>query len=527
MSKPFVARRLFWVLVGFLLLPLLLLATLFEGARWMLVFLLPIALVGIYDVVQKKRSLLRNYPVVGHFRYWLESFRPEIQQYFVETNWQGRPYNRELRSIVYQRAKGELQTHPFGTQRDVYWVGHEWMNHSLAPLTPLKVEPRVRIGGDECKQPYEASHLNISAMSYGSLGVNAIRALNLGAKLGGFYHNTGEGGLSPYHLEDGGDLCWQIGTGYFGCRDEQGRFSAERFRDTSQNPSVKMIEIKLSQGAKPAHGGILPGKKVSHEIATIRGVPEGRDVISPPAHSTFSSPAGLLDFVADLRELSGGKPVGFKLCMGYRSQFLAICKAMTATEVLPDFIVIDGAEGGTGAAPLEFANSVGTPLREGLLTVHNALVGCGLRDKIRLIASGKVVTGFHILRAMALGADLCNGARSMMFALGCIQARRCNNNDCPVGVATTDPSLGYGLNVQDKARRVARYHHDTIEAFLDLVASAGLDHPARIRPSHICRRTAHNETSTFEDLYPYLSEGSLLNGSAPSDWLRDFEVAHW
>ena len=491
---------------------------------WSAVFVGPLILVGLRDVTQTRHSLLRNYPVIGHGRYLLESFRPEIQQYFVETNTQGRPYNREWRSVIYQRAKLELQTTPFGTQLDVYRVGYEWLNHSLTPKLAHDGEPRVTIGGPDCTQPYDASHLNISAMSYGSLSKNAITALSEGAKIGGFFHNTGEGGVSPYHRSGGGDLAWQIGTGYFGCRSADGDFDGGRFAETSQSPQIRLIEIKLSQGAKPAHGGILPAAKVTREIAEIRGVPMGKDVLSPPSHRAFSTPVGLLEFIAKLRELSGGKPVGFKLCMGDKVEFLSICKAMISTGISPDFISIDGGEGGTGAAPLEFSNSVGMPLREGLVFAHNALVGCRLRERVRLIASGKIVTGFHMVRALALGADLCNSARGMMFALGCIQARRCNANDCPVGVATTNPKLAYGLNVSHKAQRVANYHHETIEAFLELVGAAGLSHPAEVRPENVFRRTAHNEVRSFADIYEFVAPGSLIEGHAPpplsSSWNR-------
>lgn len=491
---------------------------------WMLVVVLPLIALGVYDLLQKTHTLKRNFPVIGHGRYLMEMLRPEIQQYFVESNVDGTPYSRELRSVIYQRAKGDMQTIPFGTQRDVYRVGYEWLSHSLAPRPVAAQETRVRIGGAACTQPYEASHLNISGMSYGSLGKNAILALNQGAQRGGFFHNTGEGGVTPYHLTFGGDLVWQIGTGYFGCRNSVGRFDAERFREQSAHPNIKMVEIKISQGAKPAHGGILPGRKVTAEIAAIRGVPVGRDVESPAAHSAFSTPIELLEFVSHLRELSSGKPIGFKLCVGQPWQFLGICKAMLEMGILPDFITVDGAEGGTGAAPVEFSNSVGEPLREGLLFVHNALVGTGLRDSIRVVAAGKVATGFHLLRLMALGADLCNAARAMMFALGCIQARRCNTNECPVGIATTDPLLNSGLDVEDKARRVARYHHDTLRAFLELIAAAGLDSPSELRPHHVYRRVAHNQVKSYAEIYEYLEPHALIDGPVPasfqSAWIR-------
>jgi len=406
-------------------------------------------------------------------------------------------------------------------------VGYEWMHHSLAPLAVADSEPRVQVGGPQCTQPYLASRLNISAMSFGSLSKNAILALNHGARRGGFAHNTGEGGLSPYHLAPGGDLIWQIGTGYFGCQTPEGRFDAERFAEKAKHDAVKMIEIKLSQGAKPGHGGILPAAKLTAEIAEIRGVPLGHDVISPPSHSAFSDPRGLLEFVARLRELSGGKPIGFKLCVGYRSEFLGICKAMVETDIVPDFITVDGAEGGTGAAPLELSNSVGMPMRDGLMFVHNALRGFGVRDRLRIIAAGKIVTGFHMVRTLALGADLCNSARAMMLALGCIQARRCNMNSCPVGVATQDPMRMQGLDVEHKAERVTRYHQATIHSFLELVAAAALPGPAEIGPEHVFRRSSATRIQRFDEIYPCISQGALLDSSTiPASWRRPYDAAY-
>lgn len=519
------ARRLFYFFSVTALATVLACSVFWPSAFWALVVIVPLISLGFYDLLQKTHTLKRNFPVIGHGRYLMEMLRPEIQQYFVESNVDGAPYSRELRSVIYQRAKGDVQTIPFGTQRDVYRVGHEWLAHSLAPRPVAVQASRVKIGGLTCTQPYEASHLNVSAMSYGSLGKNAILALNQGARLGGFFHNTGEGGVSPYHLAPGGDLVWQIGTGYFGCRNSVGGFDPERFRAQSVHPHIKMIEIKISQGAKPAHGGILPGRKVNTEIAAIRGVPVGQDVDSPAAHSAFSTPIELLEFVSLLRNLSNGKPIGFKICVGQREQFLAVCKAMLETDILPDFITVDGAEGGTGAAPVEFSNSVGEPLREGLLFVHNALVGTGLRDKIRVIAAGKVATGFHLLRLMALGADLCNAARAMMFALGCIQARRCNTNECPVSIATTDPLLDSGLDVEGKARRVARYHHDTLHAFRELIAAAGLDLPNEIRPHHIQHRVAHNQVQSYAEIYEYLKPRALIDGPVPESFQNAWNLA--
>ena len=485
----------------------------------------PLAILGYVDLFQRKQTIRRNFPVIGNFRYLFELVRPEINQYFVESNIDGKPFSRERRSLIYQRAKGVIDTVPFGTQQDVYAANYEWVNHSIAPKPCLTVEPRVKIGGKDCKQPYSASVFNISAMSYGSLSRTAVLALNKGAKIGGFYHNTGEGGLSPYHLEPGGDLCWQIGTGYFSARGPDGKFSDDVFRNRANHPQVKMIEVKLSQGAKPGHGGILPASKVTREIAEIRGVTEGLAVISPPGHTAFDSPEGLLRFVKRLRDLSGGKPVGFKLCVGKKREFLAIVKAMLTTGILPDFITVDGGEGGTGAAPLEFSNSVGTPLNDGLVFVHNALVGAGVRDEIRIIASGHVATGFALLSKMALGADLCNSARGMMFALGCIQALRCNNNTCPTGVATQDPSLYKGLDVGDKSARVAHFQKATVHSFLEVLGAAGLAHPREIRPWHVQRRISASEVRHYGELFDFLSPGQLLGSELPAAYARAWAQA--
>jgi glutamate synthase domain-containing protein 2 len=426
---------------------------------------------------------------------------------------------------VYQRAKGELDTLPFGTQRDVYGVGYEWINHSLAPVEPRLKRARIVVGNDACRQPYSASILNVSAMSYGSLSRNAILALNTGAKLGHFAHNTGEGGISPHHLEPGGDLVWQIGTGYFGCRTPDGRFSPDEFAKRAALPSVRMIEVKLSQGAKPGHGGILPAAKLTPEIVAIRGVEPGRDVVSPPAHSAFSTPLGLLRFLEQLRDGSGGKPVGFKLCVGKRHEFLGIVKAMLECGIVPDFITVDGAEGGTGAAPLEFSDSVGTPLNEGLAFVHNSLVGVGLRDRVTIIASGKVNTGFQVATKIALGADMCNAARAMMFALGCIQALRCNTNKCPTGVATQDPSLVQGLHVGDKSARVARYHAETVKSFFEVLGAAGFQEPSDLKPWFVMRRVTSGEVRSYHEIYPTIETGALLRGEVNGSLGRAWETA--
>lgn len=518
-------RMLFFILAPASIVLIALWSLLWPAAWWLLLLVTPFITLGIYDLLQTRHTIPRIYPVIGRLRYLFESIRPEIQQYFVETDTNGTPINREFRSLVYQRAKGDRDTRPFGTQFDVYRPGYEWINPSLQPTPVARQESRVQVGGPQCTQPYHASHLNISAMSYGALSKNAILALNKGACFGGFAHNTGEGGISDYHRA-GGDLIWQIGTGYFGCRNHDGSFNAEKFAEKSADAQVKMIEIKLSQGAKPGHGGILPAAKVTAEIARIRDVPVGQDVISPPGHTAFDSPVGLLEFVAQLRELSGGKPVGFKLCIGIKSEFLAICKAMLETGITPDFITIDGSEGGTGAAPIELTNSVGTPMRDGLSFVHSALLGTGLRDPIRLIAAGKAISAFHILRTMALGADMVNGARSMMLALGCIQSRSCNRNICPTGVATQDPARYKQLDVEDKARRVARYHATTINAMLELVSSAGLHDCSEIRPHHILRRINGPEIKTYAELYPGIECDCLLNsGTVPDAWQDDWRRA--
>jgi glutamate synthase domain-containing protein 2 len=515
-------RRLFTVIAATTLVLVFSSGYYWPAVLWSLVVLVPIIVLGVLDMTQCRQAVRRNFPVIGHGRYLLERIRPEINQYFVESNNDGRPFSRNDRSIVYQRAKGALDTLPFGTQRDVYATGYEWINHSLAPVRADESAQRIVVGGADCKQPYSASIFNISAMSYGSLSKNAILALNTGAKMGNFAHNTGEGGLSPYHLEPGGDIVWQIGTGYFSCRDKKGMFNIDEFERRVTLPNVRMVEIKLSQGAKPGHGGILPAKKLTQEIIEIRGVEPGKDVISPPAHTAFSTPRGLVEFVKRLREASGGKPVGFKLCVGKRHEFLGVVKAMLETGILPDFITVDGGEGGTGAAPMEFSDSVGTPLNDGLSFVHNALVGTGLRDRIRLIASGRVNTGFQMATKIALGADMCNAARAMMFALGCIQALRCNSNSCPTGVATQDPALVAGLHVGDKALRVARFHKETVKSFFEVLGAAGLSRPQDLKPWYVMRRINSWETRSYAEVYPGIEAGALLtprvNGMLARAW---------
>jgi glutamate synthase domain-containing protein 2 len=466
--------------------------------------------VGVYDMVQTRRSILRNYPIIGHMRFMLEFVRPEIRQYFIESDNEATPFSRSQRSLVYQRAKGQPDKRPFGTQLDVHAEGYEWMNHSVAPTHLASHDFRITIG-EHTTHPYEASVFNISAMSFGALSANAILALNAGAKRGGFAHDTGEGSISVHHRVHGGDLIWEIGSGYFGCRNDDGTFNAERFTANACDPQVKMIEIKLSQGAKPGHGGMLPGPKVTPEISQARGVPVGVDCISPAAHSAFSTPVELMEFVAKLRELSGGKPTGFKLCIGHPWEWFAIVKAMLQTGITPDFIVVDGAEGGTGAAPLEFTDHVGSPLQEGLLLVHNTLRGAGLRKRIKVGCAGKVVSAFDITRLMALGADWCNSARGFMFALGCIQAQHCHTGHCPTGVTTQDPVRQQSLVVPDKADRVYNFHQETLHALKELIQAAGLKHTSDITAHHIVRRsTDHKVKSLAQLILTQLPEGALL-----------------
>ena len=472
-----------------------------------------LSLIGVWDMVQTRHSLRRNYPILANIRFMLEKIRPEIRQYFLESDTDGVPFNRSKRAVVYQRAKGQLDKRPFGTMLDMAAPAFEWLNHSAAPLDPTSEPFRISIGGPDCANPYSSSVLNISAMSFGALSANAIRALNKGAKMGGFAHDTGEGGLSSYHRENGGDIIWEIGSGYFGCRNPDGTFSAERFTETASAAQVKMIEIKLSQGAKPGHGGVLPAAKISAEISATRGVPMGQDCVSPPRHSAFSTPLEMVKFIAELRRLSGGKPTGFKLCVGLPWEFLGICKAMVETGIYPDFIVVDGSEGGTGAAPLEFVDHIGTPMRDGLLYVHNALIGLNIRDRIRLGASGKIITAFDMARIMALGADWCNSARGFMFALGCIQSQSCHTDRCPTGVATQDPTRTRSLYVPDKAERVFNFHRSTVKALAEVIAASGLAHPSELRPRHFSKRISSTRVERFDQIYHSLAPGELLAGT--------------
>ncbi len=479
-------------------------------------FLLPVALfgylaaLGVYDVVQSRHSILRNYPVIGHMRFLFEGIRPEIRQYLIESDQDEEPFSRDARSIVYQRAKGVEDKRPFGTRLRVYDSGYEWLTHSVVPKHIQDHDFRVTIGGPDCKVPYAASIYNISAMSFGALSANAILALNAGAKKGGFAHDTGEGSISRYHRQGGGDLIYEIGSGYFGCRTADGRFDVDKFRQQAADPQVKMVELKLSQGAKPGHGGLLPAAKITPEIAEARGIPMGHDCESPAAHSEFSTPIEMMHFIKKMRDNASGKPVGFKLCIGHRREFMCMIKAMLETDIIPDFIVVDGKEGGTGAAPLEFANRMGMPLVEGLTFAHNALRGAGLRDRIKLGASGKLVTSFDIAKALALGADWVNSARGFMFAVGCIQAQACHTNACPVGVATQDPVRQRALDPVRKSQRVFRFHQNTMKALAEMTGAAGLAHPGDFRPHHLMTRESDRAMVTGQEIYPYLPEGFLL-----------------
>lgn len=480
-----------------------------------------LSLLGVYDLFQTHHAVRRNYPVIGNIRYLVEEIRPELRQYLLEGDDDKLPYSRAQRSLVYQRAKDVVSEKPFGTLIDVYGDGYEFIGHSTRPA--LHVDPasfRIEVGGPQCARPYSASVFNISAMSFGALSANAIRALNKGAKQGDFAHDTGEGSISPYHREFGGDLIWEIGSGYFGCRTRDGHFDPEKFATQAASPQVKMIEIKLSQGAKPGHGGILPKGKVSAEIAATRGVGEGEECISPSRHSAFDTPAEMMRFVAQLRELSGGKPVGFKLCLGHAWEFMGMVKAMLETGLAPDFIVVDGAEGGTGAAPVEFIDHIGVPMREGLLFVHNVLVGAGLRDRIRIGAAGKVVSAFDIVSTLAIGADWVNAARAFMFAVGCIQSQSCHTNLCPTGVATQDKLRQRALVVEDKAIRVLNYHRNTMKALGEILASAGLEHPDQLGPHHLARRTGTTEIKLFSQIHYFAKPRELLDGASASEFYR-------
>lgn len=512
------------VVAGVWVVAVLVAATAASVSWWWAVpalLLLAAAGLGTWDLLQTRHTILRLYPIVGHVRFLMESIRPEIRQYFIEADTEATPFDRETRDLVYQRAKGTKGDEPFGTERDVTALGYEFLRHSIRAHVAENLAPKVRLGGPDCAQPYDIAMLNVSAMSFGALSANAIEALSAGAARGGFAHDTGEGGISPYHLRGGGDLIWEIGSGYFGCRDDEGRFDPVLFAEKSALPSVKAISIKLSQGAKPGLGGVLPGAKVSAEIAATRGVPVGRTVVSPPSHSAFGTPREFVSFIATLRRLSGGKPIGFKLCVGARTEFLAICKAILETGVAPDFVIVDGGEGGTGAAPQEFEDHVGMPLTEGLMLVHDSLVGTGLRQRIRVGASGKVASGVDIVSRVCQGADFLMAARAMMFAVGCIQALSCHTNRCPTGVATQDPSRTRALDIPDKSARVFNYQRATVASAAQIVASMGLDGFDELTPAMLNRRIEGQRTRTYAEIYDWLMPGELLE-DPPQSWRSDW-----
>ncbi len=515
----------FFAVLALALLGLVLSFTSHPAWLWLFCITVPLVLIGVFDMVQPHHSLLRNYPIIGSVRWLFEALRPYLRQYIVEGDQEGRPYPRSDRSLIYARAKGEEDRQPFGTELNAYSSEYEWMTHSLAPTPVAKTPFRVTVGGPQCTRPYDAAVLNISAMSFGSLGRNAIEALNMGAKQGGFYHDTGEGGLSPYHRIHGGDIVWELGSGYFGCRNRDGSFSPERFAERAADDQVKMIEIKLSQGAKPGHGGVLPAAKVTPEIAETRGIAMGEDCISPSRHPAFNTPTEMMDFVARLRDLSGGKPVGLKLCVGHPSETFAIVKAMMTTGIRPDFVVVDGSEGGTGAAPRELADHVGMPLREGLVLMRNALVGAGLRGEVRLAASGKVTSGFSMAANMAIGADWCNAARAFMFSLGCVQSLRCHTGHCPTGVTTNDPHLQRGLVVDEKAQRVAHFQRQTVEALAELVAAAGLAHPSDLLPHHVWHRVSPVEVRPLDRLYHFVAPFALAEAPDQTPYAAEWLAA--
>lgn len=520
-------RSFFLTSTAFLLLSLAL--AYFLGSGWYIFFaiILVLTIVGYYDLIQTKHTIMRNYPIFGRLRFVLEELRPKMYQYFIESDIDGRPFNRVDRSTVYQRAKGVRDTIPFGTQHDLYAEGYEWLCHTMSPkpFDTIDHDPRILIGNKDCKNPYSASIINISAMSFGSLSAAAVRALSGGAKIGNFAQNTGEGGLSHYHLDEGGDIIWQIGTGYFGCRDDDGNFDPELFAKKAQHPNVKMIELKISQGAKPGHGGILPAEKNTEEIAKIRHIKPFTKVSSPPYHTAYDSPLGMVHFIQKLRDLSGGKPVGFKLCIGYKSEFISVCHAMMELDIYPDYIAVDGGEGGTGAAPPEFSNYVGAPLLDSLDFVHNILNGLDIRKHIKIIASGKITSAFHVARVIALGADACYQARGMMISLGCIQALMCNTNQCPTGITTQDPKLTRGLVPEDKMVRVANYHKSTLKNFAELLGATGVTEAGNLRRSHIYRRVSLNSMITYEEIFPSIKVGSMLNDEIPEKYKLDFAYA--
>ncbi|GGZ05086.1 FMN-binding glutamate synthase family protein [Novosphingobium colocasiae] len=495
------------------------------ATRWTVWIMVPVLLLTLWDFLQGRHALRRNYPLIARVRWLFEDLRPFIRAYVVESDREGRPFTIDERGLVYARAKGEVSTHPFGTELDVYSDEYEWLGHSITPTEEAPDTWHVRIGGESCTRPYHSALLNISAMSFGSLSANAIQALNKGAAMGGFAHDTGEGSISRYHRIHGGDLIWEIGSGYFGCRHRDGSFNEELFAQQAASDQVRMIEIKLSQGAKPGHGGVLPGAKVTEEIAEARKVEVGEDCLSPAAHSTFSTPVGLLEWVEQLRDLSGRKPVGIKLCVGQPHEVFALVKAMVETRITPDFIVVDGAEGGTGAAPQELTDNVGMPLREGLILMRNALVGTGLKDRVRLGASGRIHSGAGMARAFALGADWCNAARAFMFSLGCVQSMKCHTGDCPTGVATQVGWRQKGLVVDDKAERVARFQKETLKALREIVVAMGYDSPWDLTQHDIYQRIDSARAGAIDEVYRFLKPGELLQAPEQTQYARSWRVS--
>jgi len=487
---------------------------------WAIAILAPLAAIAIYDYFQKRHALRRNYPLVARVRWLFEDLRPFLRGYIVESDTEGRPFSIDQRSLVYARAKGDNDAHPMGTELNVYSQEYEWLSHSIMPVEDAPQSWHLRIGGPDCKKPYDSALLNISAMSFGSLSARAVEALNKGAAIGGFAHDTGEGGISRYHRIHGGHLIWEIGSGYFGCRMPDGRFDPGRFAETAADDQVKMIEVKLSQGAKPGHGGMLPGPKVTPEVAEARDIEAWKDCNSPAAPSAFSTPAGMMEWLAQLRDLSGGKPVGFKLCVGMPHEIMALVKAMIETGITPDFIVVDGAEGGTGAAPQELTDNVGMPMREGLICVRNALVGTDLKNRVRIGAAGKIHSGAGMARAFALGADWCNAARAFMFSLGCIQSMNCHTGECPTGVATQVEWRQEGLVVEDKATRVARFQADTLHSLREIVVAMGLENPWAISHRDLWLRTDSVKAEQMTQLYRFLEPGQLLADPDSTQYAR-------
>jgi glutamate synthase domain-containing protein 2 len=487
----------------------------FQYLFFLVVIIGAITAVGWKDYFQKKHGVIGNYPLLGRFRYLLESIRPELRQYFWEADTEELPYSRNQRAMVYQRAKGELAARPFGSVNHMYMEDFSWLNHSMVPKHIHDKDFRIEVGGG--KNKYSISVLNISGTSFGALSPPAIESLNTGAKIGNFAHNTGEGSISPYHIRGGGDLIWQVSTGYFGCRTKDGKFDPVKFSEKAQQSQVKMIEIKISQGAKPGHGGMLMAAKVTPEIANTREIEAYKDCVSPSSHSEFSTPIQLLEFVEKLRSLSGGKPVGIKMCIGHPWELIAIVKAMVETNKIVDFITVDGAEGGTGAAPVEFTDHIGSPLSDGVVFVDNALIGAGLREKVKIAASGKVVTAYDIIRLCALGADWVNMARPFMFSIGCIQARDCASSNCPTGVATMNPNRYRVIDVKQRAQRVANFHKNTLYAVAEMLESTGLPHPSELTRRYIVRRLSASQIRLEDQIYPKVEKGALLRKGKVED----------